>query len=116
MQVLSKEQILKSDDLKTELIEVPEWGGKIYVRTMTGKERDAFESLFLKSNKDGSIDNVRATLAAMTICDEKGERLFKDAEIKELGKKNAAALNRIFAASQKLNKLTEEDVKELTKN
>ena len=38
MALLSKEQILKSDDLKSEIVAVPEWGGDVKVRVMTGTE------------------------------------------------------------------------------
>jgi len=41
---LNKEQILRADDLKTEEVDVPEWGGSVRVRVLTGTERDAFES------------------------------------------------------------------------
>ena len=46
--VLSKEQILQADDLKTETVEVPEWGGDVLLRELRGRERDAFE--------EGSMD------------------------------------------------------------
>jgi hypothetical protein len=41
---LTRDSILNAKDLKKELVKVPEWGGEVYVRCMTGSERDAFES------------------------------------------------------------------------
>ncbi len=35
MNILSKEAILSADDLPREIVSVPEWGGQVYVRTMT---------------------------------------------------------------------------------
>ena len=41
--MLTREQILGSDDLKRQTVAVPEWGGDVFVRMLTGGERDAFE-------------------------------------------------------------------------
>ena len=44
MNILSKEAILAADDLPREKVNVPEWGGEVLVRTMSGTDRDAFEA------------------------------------------------------------------------
>ena len=44
MNILSKDAILAADDLPRETVHVPEWGGDVYVRTMSGTDRDAFET------------------------------------------------------------------------
>ena len=41
---LSREDILKAEDLPTEEVPVPEWGGSVLVRGLTGRERDLFET------------------------------------------------------------------------
>ena len=41
---LNREAILAAEDLPRELVEVPEWGGAVYVRALTGAERDQFEA------------------------------------------------------------------------
>lgn len=117
--MLTKAQILKADDLPTEVVDVPEWGGKVTVRTLTGTERDAFEeSITKKKGKsfDVNMVNLRAKLCALTIVDDKGERLFTNADVVELGKKSAAVLDRIFTVAQKLNGLGKDDIEELAKN
>ena len=40
---LSRDDVFKKVSLATEEVEVPEWGGSLLVRGMTGKERDMFE-------------------------------------------------------------------------
>jgi hypothetical protein len=107
--MLTKDQILSSDDLPRELVKVPEWGGEVYVRTMSGADRDAFEADF---QRDRSKD-IRAKLAVRVVCDRSGQRLFTDADIPALSNKSAAALDRIFAAAIKLNKISKDDVEEL---
>ena len=89
MNILTKEAILAADDLPRETILVPEWGGDVYVRTMSGTDRDAFESSLIARDgaKDGRMENVRARLVALTLCDATGSRLFEDGEIVALGRK-----------------------------
>lgn len=119
MGTLTKEQILQADDLKKELVSVPDWGGDVYVRTMTGTERDAFEQSIIETDGENikmNFVNIRAKLCASTIVDEEGNRLFEEKDIAELGKKSAAALNHIFTAAQKLNGISKDDIKELAKN
>ena len=102
---LSASQIISADDAKIEAIEVPEWGGTVYVKTLRGTDRDAFETSLIarEGERDGRMENVRARLVALTLCDEAGARLFEDGEIAALGRKSARALDRVFAVAQRLN-------------
>ena len=114
--MLSKDTILASVDLPMELVSVPEWGGDIYVRTLNGTERDAFEQSMVGKKNSTNLDNVRARFAVLTICDEAGNRLFTANDATALGKKSAAALDRVFAVAQRLNGFSSEDADELAKN
>ena len=119
MSLLSKTAILAANDLKSEDIEVPEWGGAVRVRSFTGRERDAFEASMVRGEgRDRKVDltNMRARLVGLTVIDETGQRLFTDDEVDLLGAKSGAALDRIFAIAQKLNGLSGADVDELSKN
>ncbi len=47
---LSKDAILAAKDTKLSgEISVPEWGGSVYVKTLTGTERDAFEDAYAQN-------------------------------------------------------------------
>ena len=119
MPLLSKTAILAADDLQTEELEVPEWGGAVRVRSFTGRERDAFEASMVRGDgRDRKVDltNMRARLVGLTVIDEAGQRLFTDEEVDLLGAKSGAALDRVFAVAQKLNGLSGADVEELSKN
>ncbi len=108
MNILSKDAILAADDLPRETVSVPEWGGEVLVRTMSGTDRDAFEASLLE--KDGRMENVRARLVALTLCYPQGDRLFDDGEIAALGRKSARALDRVFSVAQRLNGIGVEQV------
>lgn len=113
--MLTKEQILSVSDIKTEQIDVPEWGGSVKIKVMTGTERDAFEQSVVEGQKT-DLRNIRARFCSIIIVDDDGKRLFTDADISALGKKSGTALGRIFDAGQKINCLTKDDFKELEKN
>lgn len=117
--VLNREAILAAEDLPRELVEVPEWGGAVYVRALTGAERDQFEaSIVEQRGRDVRMNmrNIRAKLVALTVVDEDGQRIFTDDDVAALGGKSAAALDRLFAVAQRLSGLSKEDVEELAKN
>jgi hypothetical protein len=107
---LTRDQILESSDLKTVTVEVPEWGGSVLVRSMTGADRDAFEQTLTKKDEKGArvsdVSNLREKLTAMTVVDEAGNRLFSESDVQALAKKSAAALTRIADAAQVLNGMT----------
>jgi len=117
MAILNKDLILAADDMKTTDVDVPEWGGTVRLRTLTGGERDKFESDSIdqrgKSNKMNLI-NLRARLVALCAVDETGKRMFGDNEVSKIGAKSAAVLDRLFQAAQELNGMTQKDVEELT--
>lgn len=117
--LLTRQEILSIRDIRTETVFVPEWGGAVRIKAMTGKERDAWETaLFQIDGKDVKMnkENLRAKLVALTVVDEAGQRLFTEADVEALGSKSAAALDRIYQASQKLSGLTPDDIKEMEKN
>ena len=116
MSILTKNEILAANDVKRIKIDVPEWGGEVYISTMTGTARDEFETGILANAKSGKVGNARARLAASTITDELGNLLFTSDDIDSLGKKSQLALDRVVVESQKLNKLTNADLEEAEKN
>ena len=103
---------------------VPEWGGTVRVRGLSGKERDQFEASMLdtsKKRKKGqpqamNFANLRAKLCAWCVVDVDGARMFSDSDIAALGEKSAAALDRIFEVAQTLSGISDDDVEELAED
>lgn len=112
---LSRASILAADDLKREEVDVPEWGGTVYIAAMTGAMRDAWEASLAPGGKL-DIGNIRARLVAYAAVDEAGARLFGDADAEALGRKSAAALDRCAKVAQRLNGLTGDDLEAARKN
>ena len=121
---LDRKAILEVDDTQTEEVEVPEWGGKVLIKGLSGAERDSYEQSMVQGkgkNARMNMKNARAKLVALTtvVPDEEGgyERVFKSkGDVKRLGKKSGKALERVFSKARKLSGLTKEDMEELAGN
>lgn len=108
---LSKTDILDADDIATETVDVPEWGGAVLVRAMTGTERDRFEFALAaarKSTKPGTSQVVRAQMVARCLVDDDGKRIFTDGDVVRLGGKSAKALDRLFDVAARLAGMNDE--------
>lgn len=119
MNVLTKNAILSQSDREIELVEVPEWGGVVFVRSLSGEERDQFEASIIERNGRDvrtNLRNLRARLVVLAACDESGAPIFTPGDADALGAKSAAALDRIFSVAQRLSGLRENDVQELAEN
>jgi hypothetical protein len=116
---LNKDQILAAKDGKYEDIDVPEWGGTVRIKCMTGSERDSYEaSLYDLKGTEVKLnrEDMRAKLLARVIVNEHGKRLFADGEIKILGEKSAPVLEKLHQIAQRINAISNESVEAAVKN
>lgn len=117
---LSHDQILHARDLKTEEVDVPEWGGTVLVRALTAKERlDLARDM---TGPDGAINrsatlDLQITLPFLCMVDLDGHRLFDSPDdLKLLHQKSAAALERVFDVAQRLSAMTKTVIEEQKKD
>jgi hypothetical protein len=111
--VLSKNAILDSEPRTYDEVYISEWGGTLRLRSLLGRERDAYEEglTVTRGNKTKSnLANFRARFVALCAVDESGELLFTNSvEVKALGEKNAAGLFKAYKAAQDLNGMGEDE-------
>lgn len=100
---LTVDQILDADDLPAEDMDIPEWGGKIKVRGLTGTERDRMEFVLAEARKNPETANIRAQLVGRCIVKSDGSRMFDDKKIAALGEKSGAVIDRIFDKVRELS-------------
>jgi len=124
MNVLKREDLLKKEVLQIEQVDL----GKdefVFVRQMTGRERDRFEqSLLIEIKGKGgtatyerSLEDFRAKLAVNTVCDAEGKNLLKPDDYSILSQNmSAARLELIINKAQELNRISEEDKEDMVKN
>jgi hypothetical protein len=116
LKLLNRDAILAADDQQTVDIDVPEWGGQVRIRSLSGSERDHYlASLYtMKPNGQGGMEvasvNVQgsaARLVSLVTIDDTGGRLFSEADVLALDAKNGVALDRVFKAASKLSRLNQ---------
>jgi hypothetical protein len=119
---LSAADILNFNDIVVTKVDVPEWGGYVYVRGMSGTQRERYLESLRDVKGKGKNQDIKillvessAKLAQQTICDKDGNLLFSSAQIKQLGEKSSKALQRVVDASAKLNGF-DADAEEEAKN
>lgn len=121
MALLSKDAIIGADDRKWEDVPVPEWGGEVRIMGMSGTERNAYQSSLVVVGSNGSVQRVNladqmAKLLSKCLVDESFERLFSDKDIKALGAKNGAVMERLSEVAQRLSGLRKQDAEDAAGN
>jgi hypothetical protein len=125
MTQLDRKALLQKEKVQIEKVELGA-DNFVYVRQMSGRERDHFEQSILKAvrNTKGqvesyeqSLEDYRAKLATATMCDADGNMLLLPDDVGTLSKNmSAVTLDKIIAKAQELNKISEADKEELVKN
>jgi hypothetical protein len=102
---LTREELLAPREMPREKIDVPELGGSVYVRALSGLERDAFEADVFYSREKGAagLRNMRARLAVRCLCDERGTLLMTPEDADALGRQHSHAIDVMFQTAQRLN-------------
>lgn len=107
---LTASEILNLDDRIVEKVKCKEWGGDVFVRSLTTDE-----AIELNAQIGGSTDSRALMLhqLAAFMCDEKGVTLFASAEAAtKIIDRKPVVLNRIITAGQRLNRAeSQEDEK-----
>ncbi len=119
--LLGKADIIECEDLETEDVDVPEWGGTLRVRQMNALDRDSFDLYVVRLKEDGKSSevnrrNLRAALFVRSVIDEEGERVFSDDDVETVGRKNGVAVDRVFAVASRLSLMGKDDAGDIEKN
>lgn len=100
---LSRADILDAPGVELVKVHLTEMKGDIYVRPLTGEEASKIEDF-------KGFDVLVATILT-SVCDEKGNQLFSDADRPRLKKLPAKVLIKIQKVANKLNAPSEDVVK-----
>lgn len=109
---LSRDAILDSQDRKKEQVQVPEWGGSLWLWELSAKEYVEFYDEVSRRQKSGAKDPYGAVLVYYSARDDEGQRLFTDpADIDRLSEKNALVMTRLSDIAVRINGLGETTAK-----
>jgi hypothetical protein len=107
---LTREQILASrKERKPVRLEVPEWGGEVYVRVLSAADQMALSDGV--EPKEMAIKVILHCLVA-----EDGERIFTDDDADELAKEDFPVIMRVFGFVAKQNGLSTKELEEAMEN
>ena len=108
---LSRDTILNAEDLKSEDIDVPEWGGKMRLREMTGADREEYAEAV-----SGRASHYREALIAFSAIDAQGNRVFTIEDVEALSRKSDRAIQRLAEAATRLSGIGRAAVEDARKN
>jgi len=115
--LLTLADILVADDVETETVAVPEWGGSVRLAALTGKERFALIGLMDQLVKDHGNDlagpKSNYLVVAMSMVDADGARLPDPvSSAEQLESKDFAVIERLYAVCRRLSALGEDKLEE----
>lgn len=116
MALLTRAAFFDAQDLKHEDVEVPQLGGSVRIRMMTGAERDEFREHMATFENGVPVSTMSAALLVQTCIDESGARMFSMEEIDQLREKSAVALDTMAKVAMRLNGLGNAAVADAAKN
>lgn len=125
MAFLNRELLLKKEELKIQKVDLGN-GDFVFVRQMSGREKDRFEQSLIRKVYDRSgkldrieqdLENFRAKLAVFTLCDEQGNLILQPNDYETLANSiSASKLEKIVEASTNLNQVSESAKVDVVKN
>jgi len=118
--LLTAEQILAADDIETRTVPVPEWGGAVLMRTMSGKVRDSYNEIVQsrlvgkgKNRKVGSYKGLTVSLLHKCLVKQDGSPLFKREQLIAFQEKSSEVIGRLQKIAIEMNGLSDEEVEDL---
>jgi hypothetical protein len=114
--VLTAEAILGASDIETEWVEVPEWGGGVYVRGLTAGQRDRLESSLLDRKgqpQPARLAEFRSRLLSLCAVDGDGKPLFTERDVPRLMNKSVGAVGKVLDVARRLSGMSEDDEADL---
>lgn len=111
--LLNKQQIKDVNDLPSIIVDMPEWGGEIKVRTMSAKDRIDFE----KKNATSKTElETMINLIMFSCVNEDNSLMFDKDDYDFLASKSAKSLMRIFNEAVKISTLSNDGLENKAKN
>lgn len=120
--VTSADDIASIQDRVIEPVDVPEWGLRVYVKSLSAREKEKYvDSIRVTKGKGRNatqevvLEESSAKLVVMCACDKNGKKLFNMSHVKMLADKSGKAMQRLVDKASELNGLSD-DAEEDAKN
>jgi len=100
---LSASDIMDAKDIETVDVDIPEWGGFVRLRTLSGEDAVRFVEL-VKNDPTGAALKI----VALSAVDDSGNQLFTHEQVELLKRKSMKAIMRLQKEAMRLNGLSED--------
>lgn len=101
---LTREQILAArSDRKPVRLEVPEWGGEVYVRVLSAKDQ-------MRLSDGGKPEDLPVRVLLYALVDENNIRIFGDDDLDELAAEDFTVIMKVFSVVATLNGLSNKEL------
>lgn len=108
---LTARQIFSASKNAKLRVDVPEWGGHVFVRAVRQSEfNELVEAL---GDDDSDLNEKFAKFVILVTCDEDGERIFTKSQHKNVIELGVPGMMRVMRAGMEFNNLGDDDVDEL---
>ena len=120
-QALDRDELLSLDDAEIEEVDMNQWwpGKKVFVRSMTVADRDAFEAEGLRREGRGkktryvpTLKDTRSRLLVRCLCDDSGVLIFSPEDAPQLARKHSGAVEHLTEVARRINGLSGDDDEE----
>lgn len=111
MTMLTKAAILAAVDLQAERVDVPEWGGHVFVRSLPAADYEKFVQAAVKFPQE--LQGYH--LLVRCLVDAEGVPLFGDDDIEALRGKHGGIMLALINRAGRLNRLGEETIEDAKK-
>ena len=99
---LTADAIRNARDFKIDCVDVPAWGGSVYVRSIPLRDLKVFYDASGAAAEGTFGPDEMVRVVAICLCDESGVRLFSDDQVSELAEKDPDAIRVVFDAAVKI--------------
>lgn len=107
MKALSKGEIFSRDDRTRERVEVPEWGGVVYVQAMSAVERHAYITRYQQERDHPEMAvPLLVQILILSVVDEAGQRIFDVEDLAVLQERSALVIARLTEVAMRVNGLS----------
>ena len=114
--ITSANAILTKDDFRYEVINVPEWGGDLRLKSLSGMERS--QIIRMTQKQKDTADGVFEKCIIFAAVDNDGRKIFEDNEatLKVLQTKDAGVTQKIGQKVLEISGLTKDALENAEKN
>lgn len=115
---LTRDKIFaKAPEFRRERVEVPQWGGHVYVQQISAKDFEAWQDWIVKQENAKNPQSHRAAFIVDCVCDENGKAIFTErSDLNVLGEHQNAVIDLLYDACKRVNLVDKTALEDAEKN